>query len=374
MSSRSPTAERYRNNSVRNLAAIARDLQSRMTSELVDQQGFACLRPSLGLFLSLIWTTGRPITLLAEQLDITKQACSQLANLAEKAGYLERTPDPVDRRSKLVSLSPHGRLLVERSIEVIRQTDQEYAAIVGPEAYEHFTAAIAGIYKGLKVPKKAETAFLETASRTVGALPLIAAKAQHDLMQATAARGHAGLKMSHSQVLPFVGSGGVRMSDLVRIQGIGRQAISTTSRDLEKLGYLRRESDPLDGRGVVLYLTDRGNHLIRDSVVALKELERTISGILGRRSLDRFLRIAQEIHDALETGQEIPDHRAASVVPGRTERQSQSARSKQDMERLASDLRRELGVRNSKRLATLLEEGAAEAAPRNNEPHQGSTP
>ncbi len=350
---------RHRNDAVRHLTVVARDLQTRMTAGLVVEQGFDSLRSSLGPFLSLIWTKDRPITLLARQLGITKQACSQLASLAEEAGYLERLPDPDDRRSKILRLSPRGRMLIQRSIEIVRQADRDYSGIVGPTAYARFTAAVAELYKAINVPTKHDLAYLEKATRTVGALPLITLKAQQDLMQATAAHGHTGLKMSHSQILPFVGASGVRISDLARIHAVGRQTLSATARDLVALGYLRRELDPNDRRGALLFLTDGGVRLVRDSIVELRKLERRVEKILGRRLLGQFLAVAEELHAALDAGDDIFDisaARSSARAPGR------SKRDESDLTRLAARLQRELGPRRSVRLAALLQDFPAKAA------------
>ena len=107
---------RYRDNLARHLIGISRDLQSRVMQRLGQDLGYAALRPSFGPFLSLIWDGGRPLTAIAGELAISNQACSQLANHAETAGYLERRPNPRDRRSKLVVLTARGRALVETGI------------------------------------------------------------------------------------------------------------------------------------------------------------------------------------------------------------------------------------------------------------------
>jgi len=343
---------RHRNEAVRHLTVIARDLQARMTAGLVMQQGFDSLRSSLGPFLSLIWTKDRPITVLARELGITKQACSQLANLAEEAGYLERLPDPDDRRSKILRLSPRGRLLIERSIEIVRQADRDHAVIVGPAAYARFTTAIARLYEAINVPTKNDLAYLAKATRTVGALPLVILKAQQDLMQATAAHGHAGLKMSHSQILPFVGASGVRISDLARIHAVGRQTISATARDLVALGFLRRAGDPNDRRGALLFLTDRGVRLVRESIIELRKLEKRVEQILGRPLLGRFLAVARDLHAALDAGDDIFDVAVARARDGSPARSSQG---EAELSRLAERLQRELGPRKSLQLAALLQ-------------------
>jgi len=154
------------------------------------------------------------------------------------------------------------------------------------------------------------------ASRSVGVLPLIAERIQCDLMQTTTARGHAGLKMSHGQVLPLIGPEGERMVEIARIQRVSRQAIRATTQDLEDLGYLRREPDPRDRRGVVLRLRRRGQRLIEDSVSAVDDLESAFREVLGERRLAHLQRVARDLYDALRLEAEIfetgTDPRAAS--------------------------------------------------------------
>ena len=80
---------RYRDNAARHLIGIARDFQNRAMRHLADECGYTDLRPSLGPLLSLVAIEARPPGALASQLAISPQACSQLVNLAEAAGYLE---------------------------------------------------------------------------------------------------------------------------------------------------------------------------------------------------------------------------------------------------------------------------------------------
>jgi DNA-binding MarR family transcriptional regulator len=141
--SRTRAWSRYRDNLARHLIGISRDLQSRVRYSLSEDLGFRGLRPSFGPFLSLIWDEGRPLATIAGALAISRQACSQLANLAEGAGYLERRPNPEDRRSRLVMLTPRGRALVEEGIRIILECASEYAALVGANSYRRFTAPLA---------------------------------------------------------------------------------------------------------------------------------------------------------------------------------------------------------------------------------------
>jgi DNA-binding MarR family transcriptional regulator len=346
---------RYRDNLARHLIGISRDLQSRVTRSLEGGGAHPGLRPSLGPLLSLLWAEGRSLTTLAVELGVSKQAASQLASHAEVEGYVERRPHPSDRRSKLVVLTRRGRALVERGIGIIRESESDYAALVGGDDYERFTAGLALLYRELDLPSQPDPAVAREATQSVGVLPLIAVRVQRELMRATIARGHPGLKMSHGQVLTLIGAGGGHIHEIARIQRVSRQAISATSLELEALGYLRREPDPRDRRAVVLRLTDRGERLIADSVAALDELELGLRALLGAKSLDRLKRIARDLYRALHLEDEIFESDAPRRVDSRSSARHHEARDGSEIEQLATRLRGRLGRRDAARLAALLE-------------------
>ena len=348
---------RYRDNVARHLIGVSRDLQSRVMHSLSADRGYRGLRPSFGPFLSLIWDEGRPLTAVARDLAISKQACGQLANLAEAAGYLARSPNPEDRRSKLVKLTPRGRGLVEEGVRAILESESEYAVLVGVSCYQRFTTALAMLYQGLGLPTHADPALTEKASRSIGVLPLIGIQIQRELMEATIARGHAGLKMSHGQVLPLIGPDGARIHEIARIQRVSRQAISITSQDLEALGYLRRDPDPNDARGVILTLNARGRRLIADSVDAVDELEVALEKRLGGRRLENLQRVAHDLYHALHLEDEIFETRSIARPRSRVAGDSEAWSGATDIEQLARKLRQRLGSRDAAHLASLLEPG-----------------
>jgi DNA-binding MarR family transcriptional regulator len=346
------TWSRYRENVARHLIGISRDLESRVMRSLAEEAGFTGLRPSFGPLLSLIWKQGRSPTALAGELAISSQACGQLIDQAERAGYLAREPNPEDGRSKLVRLTPRGEELVAEGVRIILARESEYRALVGPAAYLRFTASLASLYTGLGIPTHADVALKARAGRSIGVLPLIAVRIQQELMKATIARGHAGLKMSHGQVLPHIGPEGGRIHAIARLHDVSRQAISATSRDLEALGYVRREPDPRDRRGVVLRLTTRGTRLIRDSLQALDGLGRQFRRVLGAKRLEQLEAVAGELYRALRLEEElIAEDLALGVAPNGA---NGRVRSGADIHQLATRLRRQLGSRDSARLAALL--------------------
>ena len=54
---------------------------------------------------------GQRPTQLAEYMQITKQSVNDLVRHLERCGYAESSPDPNDKRARLVYLTPRGRRL-----------------------------------------------------------------------------------------------------------------------------------------------------------------------------------------------------------------------------------------------------------------------
>ena len=78
---------------------------------------------------------GSRLTVLAEQAQITKQSAGFLVDALEKAGYVERVPDPADARARLVVVSPRGSALVARSAEVVAQIEAEWEVHLGTRGW-----------------------------------------------------------------------------------------------------------------------------------------------------------------------------------------------------------------------------------------------
>jgi len=78
---------------------------------------------------------GSRLTELAEQAQITKQSAGFLVDALEKAGYVERTPDPADARARLVLVAPRGAALVSRSAEIVAQVEAQWETHLGAQGW-----------------------------------------------------------------------------------------------------------------------------------------------------------------------------------------------------------------------------------------------
>ncbi|MEU8237419.1 MarR family transcriptional regulator [Actinoplanes missouriensis] len=68
---------------------------------------------------------------LAEQAQVTKQTAGFLVDQLERAGYVERVPDPSDARARLVRVAGRGRAVLPVAAAVVAEVEQEWADHLG---------------------------------------------------------------------------------------------------------------------------------------------------------------------------------------------------------------------------------------------------
>ncbi|HET9420482.1 MAG TPA: MarR family transcriptional regulator [Nocardioides sp.] len=78
---------------------------------------------------------GSRLTDLAEQAQITKQSAGFLVDQLERAGLVERVPDPADARARLVRFTERGLQVVSVARTVERQILREWRRHLGPERF-----------------------------------------------------------------------------------------------------------------------------------------------------------------------------------------------------------------------------------------------
>jgi DNA-binding MarR family transcriptional regulator len=72
-------------------------------------RGHDAVRPAHAAVFQYLDDTGTTVSVLAQRAQMTKQAMAELVAHLEEHGYLERVPDPGDRRAKLVLPTQRGR-------------------------------------------------------------------------------------------------------------------------------------------------------------------------------------------------------------------------------------------------------------------------
>jgi DNA-binding MarR family transcriptional regulator len=75
---------------------------------------------------------GSRLTVLADRSGITKQALIEIVDYLEEHGYVERIPDPADRRAKLIRMTALGWSVHEAAFSVVEELQREWAETLGP--------------------------------------------------------------------------------------------------------------------------------------------------------------------------------------------------------------------------------------------------
>lgn len=96
--------------------------------------------------------------------------------------------------------------------------------------------------------------------------------------------GHKGVRMSHGYVLQHLVESEPKVGELGELLGVTQQSASKQLLELERLGYVRRVPDRVDGRIRRAQLTPRGQRLVEDSRRLRREL-----GVHGNDEVKRAL-------------------------------------------------------------------------------------
>ena len=332
----------YRANLPRHLIGLARYMQSRLMHNLIEERGHSDLALHFEPYLVLAGSDGIRLSELAEALAISKQAVNQAVNQIERAGYLRREADPEDGRARRVTLTDDGHRLIAEGAELLQGVEREFIDIAGETSLDKFTLLLADMHTTMNLPQSAFSATARQPTRTSAALgwllPRISDGLMQNLMERTRARGHAGLKMSFGQVLTLMSPEGGRIQEMARINEVSKQAISAIASELEDLGYLQRVPDPDDRRQVILAFTGEGVRLIEDSIESTRALDRDFLDAIGRRRLASLKRTAELLYQELGLENEV------------------FGSGKPDIDSLADDLLKQLGIRDARLLAQQLKD------------------
>ena len=123
----------------------------RLDAALIERlraNGYADLRPAHSQVFGVISPKGSRVGEMAAQAGITPQSMSELVDSLEHLGYLERRPDPSDRRARIIVLTRRGRAAVRAGIATVDGIEQEWAQRLGLRRAAELRAALEVIALG----------------------------------------------------------------------------------------------------------------------------------------------------------------------------------------------------------------------------------
>ena len=111
-------------------------LAARIFASVVSGTNFDDLRPSHGNVMEqLELEDGLRLTDLATRAGITPQSMGELVDDLEVKGYVERLPDPADRRAKRIYLTDRGRKNARIAKRATADVENYLAELLGQQRY-----------------------------------------------------------------------------------------------------------------------------------------------------------------------------------------------------------------------------------------------
>lgn len=117
-----------------NLAVLLELAYKQLDALLIERlhaRGYDDIRPAHSQVFGAIAPEGSRIGEMAAQAGITQQSMSELVDSLERLGYVERRPDPSDRRARIVTFTERGWEAVRAGIATVDAIEAEWAARIG---------------------------------------------------------------------------------------------------------------------------------------------------------------------------------------------------------------------------------------------------
>ena len=130
------------------LGVLASQLLFLVQAELfarLAEAGYDDLHPRHGGVLAYLDEDGIRATELARLSRRHKQIVGRMVDELEELGYVERRPDPADRRAKLIFPTERGLDQLRLEDEIVAEIEARHAKAVGGRNYAAFRDALRGV-------------------------------------------------------------------------------------------------------------------------------------------------------------------------------------------------------------------------------------
>ncbi len=107
--------------------------------------GYADLRPAHGNVLEHLSeqpSVALRLVDIAARAGMTPQSVGELVDDLEARGYVERRPDPADRRAKRVHLTQKGKANARSAERAMREVEERLVAFLGEREYRQLRASL----------------------------------------------------------------------------------------------------------------------------------------------------------------------------------------------------------------------------------------
>lgn len=132
------------------LPPLLEDAKSAGFEELhrrLAERGYGDIRHAHGCVFRYVEGEGVRLTDLAELAGHSKQAVGEFVADLEALGYVERVPDPADRRAKIICLTPRGVEAKRAAVEIFAEIERRWAERIGEKRVKALRDALERLYE-----------------------------------------------------------------------------------------------------------------------------------------------------------------------------------------------------------------------------------
>jgi DNA-binding MarR family transcriptional regulator len=122
---------------------LLEDLNEGLRAEYPD------VTPAQARIIMLLDRQGLRMSVLAERAQLTKQSLTELVVGLEQVGLVERRPDPLDGRAKLVVPTTQGELAMKRGFEIAQSIHRRWTDLIGPREMQSLMRGLGRLVSAL---------------------------------------------------------------------------------------------------------------------------------------------------------------------------------------------------------------------------------
>lgn len=111
--------------------------------------GFEDINPAAANVFTFVTSQGATVSELASLSHVRKQTMAQTVEQLELSGYIERRPNPSDRRSQLVFLTSRGKKIPPVTHRAAATIEKRWARLLGADELETLRASLRELLTGL---------------------------------------------------------------------------------------------------------------------------------------------------------------------------------------------------------------------------------
>jgi DNA-binding MarR family transcriptional regulator len=100
------------------------------------EAGFDDINPAAANVFTFLTSEGATVSELANLSHVRKQTMAQTVEQLERTGYVERRPNPNDRRSQLVFLTSRGKRIPRVTHKAAAAVEKRWAGVSGADELE----------------------------------------------------------------------------------------------------------------------------------------------------------------------------------------------------------------------------------------------